>query len=341
MATNAIFKFLGKLQKNLAVSIPVFMLLGVLTGWFFNAAPLKNFILPLTFFMVYPMMVTLDLKSLLKKTNTKLQVTTQLVNFILMPLIGFLMATAFFKGQTYIVLGLLLTSLLPTSGMTISWTGMAKGNVQEAVKMTVIGLILGSILAPFYLVFFLGTAIEIPVVDIARQILIVVFLPMVAGYATQRYLIRREGQEKFQKVYKARFPLISTLGVLAIVFIAVALRAKILVSNPGLVLQLLVPLILLYTLNFAISTTIGRLMFKREDAVAMIYGTVMRNLSISLAIAMTAFGSQGGEAVLVISLAFVIQAQAAAWYVKLFNRLFPIGEPFSANAASRQVTPEK
>lgn len=334
MYTKTFFHLLGKIQKNLALSIPVFMILGVLTGSAFNVSALKNFILPLTFFMVYPMMVTLDLKSLLKKTNTKLQVTTQLVNFILMPLIGFFMATTFFKDQPYLVLGILLTALLPTSGMTISWTGMAKGNVQEAVKMTVIGLILGSLLAPFYLVYFLGTAIAIPMADIARQILIVVFLPMLAGALTQRALIKRYGPETFQKVFKPRFPLISTLGVLMIVFIAVALRAKILLSNPALALQILLPLMLLYLINFTLSTLIGRLMFKREDAIALIYGTVMRNLSISLAIAMTAFGSQGAEAVLVISLAFVIQAQAAAWYVKLFARFYPSNpEPLAADGS--------
>lgn len=343
MTTASFFKFLGKLQKNLAVSIPAFMILGVLVGNFFNVSGLKGLILPLTFFMVYPMMVTMDLKSLLKKTNTKLQVTTQLVNFILMPAVGYLMATTFFKDQPYLVLGILLTSLLPTSGMTISWTGMAKGNIQEAVKMTVIGLILGSILAPFYLVFFLGTSISIPMTDIARQILIVVFLPMLAGYFTQRELIRRHGAEKFQKVYKTRFPLISTLGVLMIVFIAVALRAKILVSNPALVLQLLVPLVLIYIINFTLSTLIGRFMFKREDAIALIYGTVMRNLSISLAIAMTAFGAQGAEAVLVISLAFVIQAQAAAWYVKLFSRFYPPkAEPgTAADGSAISLLPER
>lgn len=323
MIVTSFFDFLSRLQKNLAFSIPVFMILGVLTGYFFNVAPLKNLIMPFTFFMVYPMMVTLDLKALLKKTNTKLQVTTQLVNFIIMPAIGFLVANTFFRGQTYLVLGIVLTSLLPTSGMTISWTGMAKGNVQEAVKMTVIGLIMGSVLAPFYLVVMMGTSIEIPLLDMIRQILTVVFLPMAAGYLTQHLLIKHVGKEVFQKRFKPRFPLISTLGVLSIVFIAVSLRAKVLVSNPMLVLKLLIPLLLIYVINFAISTLIGRAMFKRDDAVALIYGTVMRNLSVCLAIAMTAFGSQGGEAVLVISLAFVIQAQAAAWYVKLFNRFYP------------------
>lgn len=48
------------------------------------------------------------------------------------------------------MLGLLLAALLPTSGMTISWTGFAKGNLEAAVQLTVVGLVLGSIASPFY-----------------------------------------------------------------------------------------------------------------------------------------------------------------------------------------------
>ncbi|MBE9067655.1 arsenic resistance protein, partial [Leptolyngbya cf. ectocarpi LEGE 11479] len=53
------------------------------------------------------------------------------------------------------------------------------------------------------------------------------------------------------------------------------------------------------------------------------YGTVMRNLSIALAIAMTAFGKeQGAEIALIIAMAYIIQVQAAAWYVRFSDRIF-------------------
>lgn len=54
----------------------------------------------------------------------------------------------------------------------------------------------------------------------------------------------------------------------------------------------------------------------------IVYGTVMRNLSIALAIAMGVFGEQGSEIALVIALAYIIQVQAAAWYVKFTDRIF-------------------
>ena len=65
----------------------------------------------------------------------------------------------------------------------------------------------------------------------------------------------------------------------------------------------------------AISTLTGRLLLARGEAIALVYGTVMRNLSIALAIAINAFGERGTDAALVVALAYIIQVQSAAWYV--------------------------
>jgi len=316
------WRLLGLMQKKLIISIPIFMILGITVGSIFNVAFLKQWIMPLTFLMVYPMMVTLNIKNLFKRSNNKLQIVTQLINFIVMPVVGYIIAKLFFGNNPYLILGLLLTSLLPTSGMTISWTGMAKGNMQEAIKMTVIGLILGAILTPIYLKLFLGTAIAIPLADIFNQIIMVILLPMMAGYITQQFIIKKFGKEKYEKDYKLKFPLISTLGVVAIVFVAMALKAHVLLGNPMLILKILFPLTLLYIFNFVFSTLVARMMFNKEDGIALVYGTVMRNLSVCLAIAMIAFKEQGTEAVIIISLAYVIQVQSAAWYVKLTNKIF-------------------
>ncbi len=134
--------------------------------------------------------------------------------------------------------------------------------------------------------------------------------------------MKKFGKEKFQKELKPKFPMVSTVGVLAIVFISMALKAKSILGNPAVLLYYLLPLAIMYLVNFTLSTVIGKLLFKREDAIALIYGTVMRNLSIALAIAMSAFGEQGSDIALIIALAYIIQVQAAAWYVKLTGRMF-------------------
>lgn len=325
---------LSWLQQNLVWSIPGAMLLGLLFGQMANPAPLRWAILPLTFLMVYPMMVTMNLKALSSPGGARVQGAALFINFVVMPAVGWGAGLLFFADQPAARLALLLTALLPTSGMTISWTGFAKGNVPAAVKMTVLGLVAGSLLAPVYLQALLGAVVSIPMAQVALQIGLIVFLPMALGHLTQTWLIARVGQATFNSHTKQQFPPWSTLGVLGIVFVSMALKAQDIVQHPALLATLLGPLVLVYALNFALSTLVGRLFFNRGDAIALVYGTVMRNLSIALAIAIGAFKDHGTEAALLIALAYVVQVQSAAWYVRLTDRLF-------GSTPSHQPTTEK
>lgn len=321
------WKVLNWLQKNLVWSIPLAMLAGLLFGQLTEPGFLRAAILPLTFLMVYPMMVTMHLRDMFKPGGGKLQGVTQAINFVLMPAIGYGMGLLFFADQPMVRMALLLTSLLPTSGMTISWTGFAKGNVPAAVKMTIIGLIGGSLLAPLYLKTLLGAVVEIPVLQVFLQIALIVFLPLVLGNLTQRWLISRHGEPRFNGHYKPKFPPFSTLGVLGIVFVSMALKSRDIFAHPATLPSLLLPLVLIYVLNFLISTVVAKTMFPRGDAIALVYGTVMRNLSIALAIAMGVFGAKGADAALLIALAYIVQVQGAAWYVKLTDRFFGAPPP--------------
>lgn len=320
-------KALQFVQRNLVWSIPLFMIFGLVFGLYFEVSPLKSTILPLTFLMVYPMMVNLNFKQVLSKGDSKLQIVTQVINFLILPFLGLSIGKLFFPDSPFVIMGLLLTSLLPTSGMTISWTGFAKGNMTAAVKMTVIGLILGSILTPIYLQFLLGSQVEIPLLQVFKEIIIIVFLPMTLGYITQLLLIKRYGNAHYQKDLKVKFPPFSTLGVLGIVFVAMAMKSKVIVADPLTLMKYIVPLVVMYGVNFLLSTLIGKYFFKRGDAIALVYGTVMRNLSIALAIAMAVFKENGSEIALIIALAYIIQVQAGAWYVKFTSKIFGAAPP--------------
>jgi len=319
---------LQRLNRHLILAIPVMMIAGFVCGYAWDAHGLKRLILPFTFLMVYPMMVTLKIRELFRGGDLKAQLLTQTLNFTIIPLTAYFLGRFFFSTQPAMALGLLLAALVPTSGMTISWTGFARGNLAAAVKMTIIGLVLGSLATPLYIQALLGATIPVDMLHVFKQIALVVFLPMLAGTLTQTWLLKRYGQECFQKQLAPKFPGLSTVGVLGIVFIAMALKARGIAAQPQALLLIFVPLLILYVGNFLLSTLVGRLLLKRGDAIAMVYGTVMRNLSIALALAMGAFGSAGADAALVISLAYIIQVQSAAWYVRLTGRIFgPAPEP--------------
>ncbi len=335
------WKFLIKINKKLVVAIPVMMAAGFVFG--INVDPaavkkLKALIVPLTFLMVYPMMVTLNIKHLREGTkNLKLQLTTQFINFAIIPFIAYGLGLIFFPGQPYMALGLLLAALLPTSGMTISWTGFANGNMGAAINMTVIGLTLGSLATPFYVQALFGAKVDVDLMLVAKQIVVIVFLPMALGYLTRQWFVKKYGQQEFKKTWAPRFPSLSTIGVLGIVFVAIALKARTIGGNPAILASIFVPLLIIYSINFALSTLWGKIFFDRGDAIALVYGTVMRNLSIALAIAINAFGAKGADTALVIAVSYIIQVQSAAWYVKFTDTVFGPVEPETIGSAHQKA----
>ncbi|HZJ95691.1 MAG TPA: bile acid:sodium symporter [Thiopseudomonas sp.] len=317
-------KYITWLSKNLSLSIPLFLLLGLAVGLSFPTEQLSMLIAPLTILMVYPMMVGVKPKQLLVPGGNAVQLWALAINFLFIPFVAFVLGRLFFPQQPELALGLLLAALLPTSGMTISWTGFAKGNLPAAIKLTIIGLFLGSVLTPFYVQALLGSKIPMELLLVFKQIILFIAVPLAAGQITRTLLVRKHGAEGFQKNFAPKFPPFSSIGVLGIVFVAMALKGPNLVESPSLVLRLFAPLLLLYAINYVVSTFVAKKRLNRGDGIALVYGTVMRNLSIALALSMTAFGEAGAQAALLIALAYIIQVQSAAWYVKFSERLFPM-----------------
>ncbi len=316
------FKILAHIKKKLVVYLPITMIVAVVFGYYIDPTPLKSLVPIIVFFMVYPMMITLRYRELFSKGNTRLHLVAQGVNFVIFPAMGYVIGKIFFSDSPFIMIGLLLMALLPTSGMTISWTGFAKGNVSAAIKMMVIGLILGSVLMPFYLNLFMGETAGIPFASIINEIVKVVFIPMALGFGTQKLLLKRFGKERFQNEFKKKIPLIATAALVGIVFISTGMRAKVIVADPAMMLKIFLVLSASYAVAFLIVTLIAKAMFDREDGIALIYGTVMRNLSIALAIALSIFATAGSEVALIVAVGFVVQIQGAALYLKLVDRVY-------------------
>lgn len=312
-------QLLSTISANLIIAIPVAMALGLAAGVTFDLSALKAAVLPLTMLMVYPMLVNFRLGEVTSNRDWRSVGLAMALDFIALPLIAFGLARLFFAERPGLYVGMILAGLFPTSGMTISWTGFAKGNIAAAVKMTVIGLIAASLLAPGYLYLFVGAVVPVDLMEVTRTVVLVVGIPLAAGQVTRVLLVRRIGEQGFKQRVVPLLPGISSIGVLGIVFLAIALKAPMIAKQPQLLLTIAVPLVIFYAANFALSTWVGRALLPRGDAIALVYGTVMRNLSIALGIAIASFGP---EAALVLAGAYIVQVQGAAWYVKLTDRVF-------------------
>ncbi len=319
-AQPGIVTALSSLGKKLGILIPISMLLGFAAGAFIDFKPLQVIILPLTMLMVYPMMVTFKPQQAVTLANWRPVTLAMALNFLVLPFAAWGLALLFFRDQPVLFAGMVMTGLFPTSGMTISWTGFAKGNMPAAVQMTVIGLILASLAAPFYLLWLAGSVVPVDLLGVFTTVGLVVFVPMAAGWLTRRIGVAALGQPGFKRIAPV-FPGLSTLGVLGIVFVAIGMKAPMILAKPVLLAWVLVPVTLFYVFNYAISIGTGRALLPSKDAIALVYGTVMRNLSIALGLAVASFGA---EAALIIAAAFIIQVQSASWMVRGLQKIFPV-----------------
>lgn len=301
-------------SKNLVGAIPIVLLVGFLTGLNLDTSFLKDYILFFTFFMIYPTMIGFKIKEAVDLSHMRVVIASLILNFLLIPAIAFVFGKLFLSDSPELFAGIIMISLFPTSGMTISWTMLSKGNVAAAIKVTALSLLLGSFLAPVYLYFTVGTMIDINIFQTFITIAQIVILPMILGNITYKLILKKYSLEQFNKKVKPIFPPISVWAMMFIIFTSISMKAQAIASKPELLVKSILLLILFYTLNFTISTFVVRRFFNKADGYALVYGTVMRNLSIALGLAIASFGP---DTALITTLGFILQVQSAAWYGKL------------------------
>ncbi|MBB5173009.1 arsenic resistance protein [Texcoconibacillus texcoconensis] len=298
-------------HRHLMLSVPFALFIGLVIGLFFDMSFLAPTILVGTIVMIYPTMIGFPIKQAFNLTDRKLIFSAIGFNFIVIPLIAWGIGLSILGSEPLMFAGLAIAALLPTSGMTISWTAMSNGNVSSAIKLTVFGLLIGAILAPFYLLAMVGQYVHVELFGIIRTVATVVLIPMILGGITFRIMKRSYTEDVIRKQVKPKWQPLSMWGMVYIVFASTSMRADILINHLEQLGLAVIALIIFYALIFTISTLIGRHWFALENAYAFVYGTALRNLSIAMGIAVTTFGT---EAALLITLAFLVQQQMVVFY---------------------------
>lgn len=313
------------------ISIPLVLVIAFITGIFSDTSWMSPTILFATMLMIYPTMIGIQWKALINLTEKKLISFAMIINFVLIPALAYLLGYLFLQDEPIMFTGLVLIALLPTSGMTISWASISGGNVPGAVKLTVLGLLLGAVLAPFYLLFMVGELVDIKLMTVMRTILVVVFIPLLLGGLTTKGLRRRWDLQTINRKFKPALQPISIWAMLYIIFASVSMRADIIMNNLSMIWLSFVVLVLFYIPLFILVTWIAKRFFSREDGLSLVYGTSLRNLSIAMGVGATSFGM---EATLLITISFMVQQQGVVLYNRIaVPRYFKEGKT-SSTAAS-------
>ena len=295
---------------------------------------MKAAVLPVLFLMIYPMMINIDLKEVVNlRRHAKPVGLSLLVNFAVAPLLAVGLARTFFAGNPAYAVGLYFIALIPTSGMTAAWTGLADGDLEAALVAMAVNLLAAVAILPAYLSMLVPASVAFDPTALYRQLAQVVVLPMVAGNLTRRVLLRQYGSDGFKRL-KPTFGGLSSVGVMFIVFIAMTMRSQSILADPVASASAIVPLVVFYAVVLVVGAGLGRILLDTERGVSLVYATSMRNLSIALAIVVAA-GSVPAEAVLPIALAYILQPPLGAVY--MHYRRDVVGEGLSLREAVAEI----
>lgn len=323
-------KFIATIEKlttwvsaNLTLLILVVMLAGLANSYFFGGI---NFDLRIcaiaSFSMIYPMFINLRIEDITEIKNYRIPIALSIfLNFLLSPLFAYGLGWLFLADEPFLRLGFILISLLPTSGMTATWTERAKGNLKVALAIIAISLVIIILTLPVILPFVAGDLLNTGPLFIFQRILLVIIIPLILGDLTRRWILKNKGQE----YYKSKKPLFSGLsatGLLLVLFLIMSLNANtLLIENPWLTIRVFIPLIIYYCLMFGVSTLITqRLPYPMR--IAVVFGTSVRYLALALGIAVPLLGNNTNSSmvVFIIALAFFVQVPVASFYTKLIMR---------------------
>lgn len=304
-------------SKNLSLVVSLTIAIGLLAGLSFDTEFLRIFMPIGILVMIVPTMIGFKWREMVSTAHSKVFFAASIINFLIIPFIAYFLGYLLLSGEPEVFAGLALASLLPTSGMTISWTMFYRGNVSASIKITAISLVIGAVITPLYLTIMFDQVIEADLKLLFMKVFLVVFVPIILGTIIQRFLMKKYSPDELNSRIKPTLPAISTWGLLLIIFVMTSINANILFTESAIILKAIFILIVFYFLNFAISTLVGKWLFNRANSITLVYSTVLRNLSIALGIAVTSFGPKAG---LILALAFVIQIQAATWFGRIADR---------------------
>ncbi len=299
--------------RHLIYVIPVVISIALLLGSFIDTTPLAAFTLPVAMMAVYPAMIGLQLGELIKFTEWRLMWVNLVLNFLVLPLLALAIGTIFLSSWPDLKVGLLIISVIPGGTMAIAFTMLFGGNVKASVKLCTVNLILGALLAPVYLFVLAGTVVEIDIFHVGRTIAMVVFIPLILGIITYRLLLVKYSEEEFKKNIKPLLPAFSSWAMVYIIFTSMSMKATMIFSYPALLVNGLLSLAIWYALVVLICAVVGRFAFNRTDAITLLMNVELRNLAISIGLAVTAFSPQTG---MMVALAFLFQQQAVIWFCK-------------------------
>ncbi|WP_404827884.1 ACR3 family arsenite efflux transporter [Conexibacter stalactiti] len=283
--------------------------------------------------MMYPVLAKVRYEELGRlRGERRLIVSSLVLNWIVGPLLMFAVAWIFLADQPEYRTGLIVVGLARCIAMVLIWTELACADREATALLVAINslfqIVAYSLLGWFYLTALpdlLGLdaqGFEVSMWEVARTVLIFLGIPLLAGWLTRVVGVRRRGADWYEQRFLPRIGPLALYGLLFTIALLFALQGDAIADAPLDVARIALPLLVYFTLMFALSFLAGvRLGLGYERTATLAFTAASNNFELAIAVAIGVWGATSGQALAgVVGPLIEVPVLVALVYVALWMR---------------------